>query len=454
VAKLFSEFETFSGLRLNLQKSVVVPLHLCDLTRVHDSIARKIAWMAGIKVAMHAKYLGFHLGPGRQAHTYDKPLQKYATRAAEWGQTGAGLHLTTVAYAVYILPVVLFVAQLDAPPEAWAATEATALRRLLPGPGCWVQPADVRGLKNSGMPKGIPDLAHIITATQFRVASREAAATGGLKVGIRASLLRQWLSTSEQVSRCGVWHQWFQRAFLLQLDAAVTKCRGRGITQESVVQQLSNHAARPFTREVQARIDSGFPRATRAALRPSLDGGLQERMRHKLERWRTPQFPRVRATRAIRVLQMLAKLVPPRVVAALLRTLWNGWTTERRMQRAVHDGKGCIFGCEAADSIEHYASCSTVASFARRSLRLPHMPTPPEQLADFLILDVSNPEANKALLTRKALRVAAVYHVHNWRRHYTGSDPAMTTEALLQALRAAVAGHPVAVRALAATWEQ
>ncbi len=42
VVKLFSEFETFSGLRLNLQRSVVVPLHLCDLTRVHDNIARKI----------------------------------------------------------------------------------------------------------------------------------------------------------------------------------------------------------------------------------------------------------------------------------------------------------------------------------------------------------------------------------------------------------------------------
>ena len=77
------------------------------------------------------------------------------------------------------------------------------------------------------------------------------------------------------------------------------------------------------------------------------------------------------------------------MIAALIRSLWNGWVTSRRMQKATHDAGGCIFGCEAVDCIEHYASCRRVAEFARKWLRLPHPPMPPEQLADFLLLDVA-----------------------------------------------------------------
>ncbi len=84
--------------------------------------------------------------------------------------TGAGLHLTTLAYAVYILPVVLFVAQLDVPPNA--------LRKLFPGPGRWFRTADMVHLQQLGMPKSFPDLACITTAAQFRVHCQEAADQG------------------------------------------------------------------------------------------------------------------------------------------------------------------------------------------------------------------------------------------------------------------------------------
>eukprot|EP00959_Pyramimonas_sp_CCMP1952_P188673 3946033-Pyramimonas_sp.AAC.1 len=72
------------------------------------------------------------------------------------------------------------------------------------------------------------------------------------------------------------------------------------------------------------------------------------------------------------MLQHLAPLVPPRVWASVLRTLWNGWVTARRWPGGPMAGSSCIFGCRhARDSIEHYASCDAVADFARRRLGIP-----------------------------------------------------------------------------------
>ena len=57
----------------------------------------------------------------------------------------------------------------------------------------------------------------------------------------------------------------------------------------------------------------------------------------------------------------------PSVQAAYLRTLYNGWCTQGRfrfcLQKRVHK-KYCLMACgNGCDSIEHYAQCSTIASF-------------------------------------------------------------------------------------------
>ena len=165
--------------------------------------------------------------------------------------------------------------------------------------------------------------------------------------------MRRWLATSQQVARCGSWFRWFQRAFVLQLDDSLHACEAKGITQASVELALAKSVPRPYPKLVAIKIRKGFQRTTRAALQPLQHSGMAQDMRRKVERWRTPQFPRVHAQRAVRALQALRTLVPPRVIAALIRSLWNGWVTSRRMQKATHDAGGCIFGCEAVDCVEH-----------------------------------------------------------------------------------------------------
>ena len=132
--RIFADYELIAGLGLNFPKTVYVPLHCQDLDVVNHHFGATHPRWAGITVAHHAEHLGFVMGPERCTLTYDKALAKFAQRAQEWSTVGCGLALALQAYTTYILSVLLFVAQLDAPPPTWPANEKAVLRKLLPGP--------------------------------------------------------------------------------------------------------------------------------------------------------------------------------------------------------------------------------------------------------------------------------------------------------------------------------
>ena len=112
-------------------------------------------------------------------------------------------------------------------------------------------------------------------------------------------------------------------------------------------------------------------------------------MRTKLDRWKLTVLPAHRVLRAMQVMPALSGSVPPRILAAILRTWWNGWSTARRYQvRCTLPQHRCMLGCAAHDSIEHYASCSVLADFAQSQLQLQHPSDRESQLAAFLLLDV------------------------------------------------------------------
>ena len=83
---------------------------------------------------------------------------------------------------------------------------------------------------------------------------------------------------------------------------------------------------------------------------------LFTRLEVKLGRWGVESDTSV--GNVLSNLNRIAKLAPPKVMAALVYTVWNGWCTERRFQR-----RGCCrFGCGGNDELEHYAECHAVYS--------------------------------------------------------------------------------------------
>ena len=246
LVRIFQVYSLIFGLHPNLPKTVLIPLDTFDLDPWHTECCRQFPVRRNAKIQHHAKYLGFILGPSRGDLTYDKPLSKFAQRAKDWSAVGCGLALTAIAYSVYILPVLLFVAQLDSPPASRTQVEKTVIRRLLPGPANWCTIDALRALPVLKLFKSFPDLHHLSKAIQFRVATTEATAKGGLGVNHRAFRLRNLVNAPMFPGREGAWADWRNKAFLFQFQSSFHHCTNKGIRVVALGNELSHFAVRPY----------------------------------------------------------------------------------------------------------------------------------------------------------------------------------------------------------------
>ena len=351
---------------------------------------------------------------------------------------------------MYIITVVTFLLQLDNLPPGWEHAEAAALRALAPGPGFWCIPEDLRNLRELGFPRDFPDATRLSLACRFRVAHQEGR-PDGLDVAARSRQLREWMRGTEHLGRLARWASWFQRSFVLHLEAAVGHFAASGVHPETIETELARGEPRPYCCRTAAAVRRGFQRAALAALPMNATASMHWRTRHKCEVWNVLEFPRCRTERCLAVLSELGARVSPRTWSAVWRTMWNGWVTYRRMQGRCRHVDQCIFCNTAApDSIEHYAACPAVWQFTRTRLGLRRPASRQQCMSCFLLLDmpICRVTAEPDVLVRKAVRTAAVYKVHCLFRH--GGVPAgpAAQEALLQCARELVRGHPVSQRAL------
>ena len=447
---LFTEFADLSGLALNLAKTVFIPLNDVSLENFRGQLARLHPGWGAAGVRHWAEYLGFVLGPEGGAKTWSKAIAKVELRSQLWAALGLGLHLTCVAYNVYVASVMGFLLQLELLPPQWAATEARVLRRLVPGPMSWIRPEDLHALhRHHGMPQEFANLPVVSLAARFRTAHREAAAAGGLQVHRAVRRLDAAFAHSEYIARGGRWRAWFMNSHYHNLKAAVTHMQGSGITIESVEAELGAEAPRPHTRHQSKRVAHGVQKAARTAIVRTEPDSSELRLRSKLQRWPLPLYPRLRASRAAAVTRRLRKLVPPRVLSAVLRTWFNGWCTQRRFQ-----AKGsCLFGCKfGEDALEHYIRCTKLHSHAKTRMRLPMHLAVEDRGLSFMLLDSPSllPDPQ---LTLRALLLTAAYRLHcNLRLRQAFTDDEVLRRALDQACKESALGHPGAIATLDGIW--
>ena len=190
------------------------------------------------------------------------------------------------------------------------------------------------------------------------------------------------------------------------------------------------------------------------------------RLRRKLKRfsehenpkcargWCLPDYMGVTTARVLRNLQRLPKLVPPRVCGAVIRTLFNGWTTHRRFQRRHLASNICCFECrtafhtEAEDSLEHYCKCPVVLNLLRSKLRVE---VARENALRFWLLDILH--ATDDLLRSCAVHIYACYMTYNMCSHsHKERSVAEISDAVGQHLIQSVRGHPALTRWLDDRW--
>ena len=93
----------------------------------------------------------------------------------EWQWGALGLHLSCRVYNMFILPVLLFVAQLEEPPERAFALERWAMGKVAPGPYRWIMQDDLWHLRTlAGFPTEFGNLQEASLATREGVRVWEA----------------------------------------------------------------------------------------------------------------------------------------------------------------------------------------------------------------------------------------------------------------------------------------
>ena len=222
---IFKDLQDIAELSLNMPRCVLIPLWRVDPDTLRQDLQLQCSFWAATSIQGSGKYLGFHIGPLAGSMSWEAPLQKYLKAAKEWGALGLGLHLSTLAYGIYILPVLSFVAQLSNPPDKAWEIERKALSLMVPGGYKWILPEDLFRLKaNFGQAASFPSLKMLVQAAQKRVQVFENSCFGGLRLEEKSremgAALQQHLN-----GRYVAWQGWFSnspvqilRTNALQLD--------------------------------------------------------------------------------------------------------------------------------------------------------------------------------------------------------------------------------------------
>ena len=453
IAPAFTAFAAVSGLMLNLSKTVVIPLGDVAPAEVRAQFAAAHPGWGAVSFQHWASYLGFVLGPDAGTRSWKAALAKYEERAALWKHVALGLFFTVAAYNVYVASLLGFLLQLEPLPPEWPLLEERTLRSLVPGPYRWASAEDLRRLKRDFcLPQEFVNLQEVSTAARFRVYHREARTAGGLHVRENRSKLDRDIAASTFMERGGRWRSWFHSSFLHNLAAAEEQCKDKGITIQAVEAEATSHSQRPWSEAQQHRATTQVQKTARTLLIKEGNSQLRTRLRHKMARWELPIHGARQVERALLILPRLAKLLPPRVQAALLRTWYNGWCTHRRFQR--EGGGACMFGClYGQDSIEHYSTCRHVFHYGKFKLRLPDPQGRLERRMQFFLLDPVTTRVD-ADLQMQALLNAAVYALHCKHRQLPmkWSEPEQISRALAQAVKEAAMGHEKAMRAYDGRW--
>ena len=155
--------------------------------------------------------------------------------------------------------------------------------------------------------------------------------------------------------------------------------------------------------------------------RPQL-AGLHSHLRRKLDLFNVNVLPGRRVARALWVMQNLARLTPPRVSVAYLRTITNGWMTAGRFQAQ----QPCRFGCRhGKDTLLHCLKCPVAGRWRYKHARL-RSPPGSLLLEHSLIMGADTLDGrwlaeaaatNDAVLSARGRHLYALYRTHNALRY-------------------------------------
>jgi len=448
--QLFAEFEQFSGLKINVAKSVLVPLNDKGIQANKEVIAVLGGPWSEMKMSYVAKYLGFMMGPGKAESSWEKPCNKFKERLYMWKDTPTNIHWQTKIYNVFALSTLSYIWQLEEPPSTVLNATCRGIFQMARGPGNYASIEDMWSLKEAyGLPVSFQNAAWCARAAQMRVLHTD---TGFPSPRITRQenyeLEKLWV---ESVLNGGSFlKDWFGRCFLKRLCDNEANMEEEYGTLKEVRAKRKSENAEPSE-------DDNWPAVLqRTYYEIQLGKALPDavaRIRYKLKRleldddrqngegvgsaWQ--RTPAGMADRSHKNLMALSGIATPRVQAAVWGWIWNKWATDRRTKQ--NRSSRCILcGREGTeDSGEHYCVCPLVAAVMRKRNLDPakFMGRRAWGLASVTIR--TEDELNTLGTVIYATNIISCRYRHNGRTNQTDDEEVI--QALLQSTKEAVKGH-------------
>ena len=467
--KIFADFERISNLGLNIKKTVCIPLWTSGIGELQHSISKIAPLWADIKIDSKGTYLGFVIGHGKGPSSWTKPLERYKDRVKRWSKVGGGMQLAALAYNIFALSTLLYVAQLEPIPNHVYELERENILKMFPGAGTWAICEDLWYLReNFGLAKSAQPLVCIARAAKIRIAylgchfgcksvtKSMVLRPGSDNIFSRWKSLQSCMRQTEHFGRLAEWESWYQNSFCKTLVENVRWCNSKNITVNSILDDIGtvdNHGVD----EAFCKVKREFQKNALKAIKKVDAPDPVERIRHKMERWRGITYgisgnPGQYSNCMARRIKSLASLVTPRVQAAVFTTMWNGWCTHRRFQQRALASNKCVFKCSqtSEDSLEHYCRCPTVLRVAKHYF---HFAYPKELALDLWTLnsywlDIDDNFRGLALL------VYGAYMAFNTIRHNGISDSNQAYQCIMQHCKLGCGGHPACIKFVDSCWSR
>lgn len=304
-------------------------------------------------------------GPGKGTHSWDKANDKYWDSVRSWSTVKKGLQLAIRAHNTYSSPILSFLSQLEPLPPHIVAGQSRITQRIAPGPYSWISLTDLYYAKDYGMNCELRSVEHTSWAAQIRVAFHD-----GSKFAARRNELAALLWDTDCGSRRANWKDWYKQCHYSVLFNTMAWASSRGINEHSLAATIEDmgwgKSDDPCILGT-LHFKQFAQRAASYLIHRTMAPTHVYRIRHKLIRWQLPSVLGHASERVLTRLRSLSSIVAPRVIAATLRMIWNGWCTARRFQSQAR----CVFGCSASalDCVEQYPYCLQVRILADRKLR-------------------------------------------------------------------------------------
>ena len=268
--------------------------------------------------------------------------------------------------------------------------------------------------------------------------------------------LQEDMRITNHLDRLYKWHDWYDRNCCKTLVDNIHWLQGKGISSKQVCQDVVGHRSPIWSGEDVEKVKHHFQRQALTLIKKVLLPDATARIRHKFARWHNITFgisglPGIYSHTTLRRLQHLSKLVPPRVHAAVFRTIFNGWCTRRRFQQRNAASNLCVFKCgnSAEDSLEHYCRCPVVSRVAESYL---HFSYTKELGLDLWLLNSYWLDGDEAL-RGLAILIYGTYNAFNSIRHGFIPNEQQAYHCIIQHCKQGSFGHGKCMKFLDSCWK-